>query len=495
MIRRLHALQLRTQLSALLVALLLFGCASIGLATTLSLRSYLNRHLDNELKQAGSRYAAALEHNDSDADNIETSTVGQSVGTLGARVKAGHVTAIGVVSEPGTTNTIGLSDRAVIAALQPARGYHDIELPILGDYRVQVVSGRDGDVLVTGLPRNGVEETLHRVWLAEALVFVIVIVGVGALGTLAVRRALLPLDRVTATALRVSELPLATSTEGVSVRVPESDPDTEVGRVAVAVNHMLAQVDDALVQRQRSEERLRAFIADASHELRTPIAVIRSHAELIAQTGGDVAEPVRRSLDRIESETARMGVLVDDLLLLARLDAGQPLAREEVDLSRTAIDALTDAQVAGRDHSWSLELPDSDEPVTVTGDPHRIHQIIANLLSNARIHTPPGTSVALSVEPVAAPGSGVDIVVADDGPGIPADLVARVHERFVRADGSRTRAHGSSGLGLAIVNSVVEAHGGTLTITSRPGETRVVIHLPDDPQRGATTGAGSPSGA
>lgn len=466
---------LRTKLSALLMLLLLFGCASVGVSTTLVLRTYLYSHLDAQIELAGVRYANAIGQvdTDNDNDNPETTTIGQAVGTLGARIVGGKLVAIGVVSDEHEQVVITPADRDQIALLRPAKSPFDIELPMLGDYRLLVTSTSTGEVLVTGMPRDEVEQTLHRLWIADGVVFLMVLLGIGTLGTLAVRRSLMPLERVTTTALHISELPMATMAAGVTERVPEQDTRTEVGQVAAAVNHMLDRVDAALVQRQQSEDRLREFIADASHELRTPISVIRSHAELISQTGGDVAEPVRRSLDRIESETERMSALVEDLLLLARLDAGQQLAHEEVDLSLTAIDALSDAQVAGRDHVWTLDLP--DEPVVVTGDRHRLHQVIANLLSNARIHTPPGTHVELAVLPTA---TGVDVVVSDDGPGMPPDLVSRAHERFVRADTARSRVHGSSGLGLAIVNGVVSAHNGTLSITSEPGQTKVVIHLP-----------------
>jgi two-component system, OmpR family, sensor kinase len=273
----------------------------------------------------------------------------------------------------------------------------------------------------------------------------------------------------------VSELPLASGDVRLHERVPDAPPNTEVGQVSVALNHMLDRIDGALAERQRSEERLRRFIADASHELRTPLAVIRGHAELVRRDPAGTPEPVVQSLSRIDAEATRMSRLVDDLLLLARLDEGRPLDREEVDLSRLAIDAMSDAHAAGRDHEWQLELP--DEPVVVIGDAFRLHQVIANLLANARVHTPAGTTVTLAVARPDAAGE-VQIAVSEDGPGVPESVQPTVFELFARAGGSRGHANGSTGLGLAIVTAVAGAHGGTATMRSRPGRTTVTVRLP-----------------
>jgi two-component system, OmpR family, sensor kinase len=466
---------LRVRLIALLVALLLIVCATVGVVTALALRDFLVKRLDQQLAAAGTRYAAALEHDDRDSDNAETGTLGQAVGTLGARSLQGSVTSMGVVSDTGTHASITPADEAVIGRLQPSSSNRSVDLPTLGEYRLQVRAGRDGDVLVTGLPLHGVEETVHRLEMIEALVFVVVLAITGIIGIIAVRWTLRPLSRVAATALAVSELPLASGDVRLHERMPGAPPNTEVGQVSVALNHMLDRIDGALAERQRSEERLRRFIADASHELRTPLAVIRGHAELVRRDPAGIPEPVVQSLSRIDAEATRMSRLVDDLLLLARLDEGRPLDREEVDLSRLAIDAMSDAQAAGRDHVWQLELP--GEPVVVIGDAFRLHQVIANLLANARVHTPAGTTVTLAVtRPDAA--DEVQIAVSDDGPGVPEAVQPTVFERFARADGSRGRANGSTGLGLAIVAAVAGAHGGTATMRSRRGRTTVTVRLP-----------------
>jgi two-component system OmpR family sensor kinase len=255
-------------------------------------------------------------------------------------------------------------------------------------------------------------------------------------------------------------------------------------------------VERALSRRAASEARLRRFAADASHELRTPLSAIRGYAELAIRHRGPVPEDITHALRRVQSESERMGVLVDDLLLLARLDAGRPLEREPVDLSRLAIDATSDARVARGDHRWRLDLP--DDPVLVLGDEHRLHQVVANLLSNAGKHTPPGTTVSVALAIAGGPAARADgaivqrgvlpsgpraeLTITDDGPGIPPELLPELFERFTRGDTSRARDAGaagkSSGLGLAIVDAVVAAHRGCVTVTSRPGLTRFAIVLP-----------------
>jgi two-component system OmpR family sensor kinase len=347
-----------------------------------------------------------------------------------------------------------------------------VGLPSLGgDYRLIAMPGPDQSVLVTGVPMTGMQATLHNVEITELIMFADVLVLAGVLGTGLVRISLRPLRRVAATASRVAKLPLAGGQARLSERVPDTNPGTEVGQVATAFNRMLGHVESALARRAASEARLRRFAADASHELRTPLAAIRGYAELARLHPGPVPDDVVHALARVESEAARMSVLVDELLLLARLDAGGPLASEPVDLTRLAIDATSDAHAAGPAHRWVLELP--DEPLLVRGDEHRLHQVIANLLSNARAHTPPGTTVTVQL---AAPDpQHVELSVTDDGPGIPAALQPDLFDRFVRGNSARSRASGGTGLGLAIVDAVVAAHQGSVRLTSRPGRTRFTI--------------------
>jgi two-component system OmpR family sensor kinase len=257
--------------------------------------------------------------------------------------------------------------------------------------------------------------------------------------------------------------------------VPEADtdPNTEVGQVGAALNRMLGHIGAALSARQASETRVRQFVADASHELRTPLAAIRGYAELTRRSGDDVPPNVAHAIRRVESESARMTLLVNDLLLLARLDSGRPLDSEQVDLSRLVVDAVSDAHIAGPRHAWRLALP--PDPVVITGDTQRLHQVLANLLSNARTHTPPGTTVTTGL---ATQNGHVVLTVADDGPGIPPEVLPEAFERFARADTSRSRSAGSTGLGLAIVAAVVAAHDGSVGVTSVPGDTVFTVRLP-----------------
>jgi two-component system OmpR family sensor kinase len=350
-----------------------------------------------------------------------------------------------------------------------------VELPGLGDYRIIARTMPDGDVLVSGFSLAEVSSTLADLTLLITALALLGLVIAGLVGTVIVRLALRPLQRVTATASRVAELPLDEGEVALAERVPNPNPHTEVGQVGVALNRMLENVSEALNARHRSETRVRQFVADASHELRTPLASIRGYAELTRRSR-DVAPPdIAHAMSRVESEAGRMTTLVDDLLLLARLDAGRPLESAEVDLTRLAVDATSDAHAAGPQHRWQLDVP--DEPVVVLGDAPRLHQVLTNLLANARTHTPPGTTVRISLRQQA---NCATLTVRDDGPGISAELMPDVFERFSRGEQSRSRtagSTGSTGLGLAIVAAVVAAHHGRIMVESRPGDTVFTVEL------------------
>ncbi|WP_374238260.1 ATP-binding protein [Actinoplanes sp. DH11] len=348
------------------------------------------------------------------------------------------------------------------------------------EYRVMVTTSRvdDSVVQVTALPLADVNHTLVTVAMFTGGVVLGSLLIAGWGGALIVRRTLKPLDRVAATATRVSELRLDRGEVRLAQRVPEpdTDPRTEVGQVGAALNRLLDHVGNALEARHASEMQVRQFVADASHELRTPLAAIRGYAELSRRSRQAVPEEIAHVLTRVESEAKRMTTLVEDLLLLARLDAGRPLAQDEVDLTMLAVDATSDAHAAGPGHYWQLDLP--DEPVTVVGDGARLHQVLANLLANARTHTPEGSTVTVQVG--AVPDAAV-LRVSDDGPGIQPDLLPRIFERFARGDSSRSRAAGSTGLGLSIVHAVVTSHGGKVGVQSRPGQTIFTVMLPLGP--------------
>jgi two-component system OmpR family sensor kinase len=464
---------LRARLLVLLAGCLVVAFAVVAAVTALALRTFLVDRLDQQLAQASDRFALSLEHpggadHDPD-DRVLSSVVGQSSGTLGARIKDGTVTAVGVVGRDADDEP-GASTRSALARLHRG-GPRSVDLPELGDYRVLVSAGRDGDLLVTGLPEAPVGQTIERLWLIEALVFAGVLALTGALAAVAVRLSLRPLHRVGSTALEVSDLPLSTGEVELPDPVDAGAPRSEAGQLALAFNRMLEHVQHALRARQSSEARLRRFIADASHELRTPVAVIRSHAEYAQRTGADTETDtgVDRALERIVAESDRMATIVDELLTLARLDAERPLAAEEVDLARTALEAVEDAHRADPRRQWRLQLP--REPAPVLADAQAAHQVLANLLANCRQHTPPGTTVTVTVRPGA---HGTVLEVRDDGPGIPAELQPRLFERFVRGHAS---AEGGAGLGLSIVAALVAAMAGTVTATSAPGDTRVRVEL------------------
>ncbi|MEV0035482.1 ATP-binding protein [Streptomyces sp. NPDC050804] len=466
---------LRAQLTAGLVTLLALTCLAVGITTALALRGFLMGRLDEQLSASGGRFAASLEHEaQPDADN-RPDTRGQAESTFGARLLNGTVTQAAVVDD-ATDRPLRLTpgDRRALEGIPVDGNGHSIRLSTLGAYRVTAVRGDDQDTLITGLLLHPVEETVHRLEAVEAVLFGTALVATGTAGALWVRISLHPLQKVTARAAEVAGLPLASGEVAMPGPLPDTDPHTEVGQVGTALNHMLGHVEDALTRRQASEERLRHFAADASHELRTPVSNIRGHAELALRHHGPVPAEVRHALERIDGESQRMTRLVDDLLLLARLDAGRPLEQQPVDLTLLILNAADDAHAAGRGHRWLLDLP--EEPVTVTGDADRLQQAIGNLLANARTHTPPGTTVTIALTTGQA---GVSVDVSDNGPGIPEEVQPEVFGRFVRADHARSRTTGSTGLGLSIVHAVVTAHGGTATVTSSPGHTTFRLTLPN----------------
>jgi two-component system, OmpR family, sensor kinase len=347
----------------------------------------------------------------------------------------------------------------------------------LGSYRVLARQARGGQTIVAGLPTSLIDDTLFSTAIMYCVVGGIALVAATAAGIVLIRRQLAPLSRLSAAARKVANLELERGEVSLPTPIVAVSPaaaHTEVGQLGAALNRMLERIADALSARYASETRVRQFVADASHELRTPLAVIRGYTELAQRCGDELPSEVASALSRVQSAAARMTQLVEDMLLLARLDAGRPLEREQVDLSRLVLDAVADAHIAGPDHRWLVDLP--DEPVVVCGDGLRLHQVLANLLANSRTHTPAGTSVETSL--AADPGAVV-LTVTDDGPGIPADRQPEIFQRFVRGDSSRSRRDGSTGLGLAIVSAVVKAHHGTIEVHSVPGRTAFTVWLPN----------------
>jgi two-component system, OmpR family, sensor kinase len=484
---------LRARLIAGLLLLLALACAVVGIVSYLALHGFLLGQLDSQVTVASQRYRGCLNgpppgNDGGDGGGSQQPGTPENCGEQQAPQTFSAVLRNGALYGEAVAYgdcKLTAADRAALTSI-PVNGSPTTQfLSSLGAYRLVAVAGGHDSVFISGLPLHPVSSTLRQVELTEAAVFAAALLLTGVLGTGWVRLSLRPLRRVAATATRVTQLPLGSGDVVLPERVPDADPRTEVGQVGTAFNRMLGHVERALARRAASETRLRRFAADASHELRTPLAAIRGYAELARRNPGPVPDDVAHALSRVESEAARMSVLVDELLLLAQLDAGRPLASEPVDLTRLTIDAASDAQAAAPNHRWVLELP--DEPVSVRGDEHRLRQVLANLASNAAKHTPGGTTVTIALLPAAGGGGGpggpggpgtVQLSVTDDGPGIPADLQPALFERFVRGDSARTRSGGSTGLGLAIVDAVVAAHGGQVAVTSRPGRTSFVITLP-----------------
>ncbi|WP_328531621.1 ATP-binding protein [Nocardioides sp. NBC_00368] len=377
---------------------------------------------------------------------------------------------------PDAADELSDADLDVLEDVRVDARPHDVELPNHGNYRVVAESGfldtGEQAVQVVGMSTGEVENTIDSLIYWEALLILLGVVGAAGAGYLVVRRQLSPLREVAATAHTVAGLPLSSGEVSVTERVPGrlTDEDTEVGQVGAALNSLLDHVETSLAERHRSEQQVRQFVADASHELRTPLTTIRGYTELAQQR----PEAVPTALGKVEEESLRMTALVEDLLLLARLDQGRPLARDSVDLTRLLLEAVDDARVVDPSHTWRLELPadadSGDAEVIVTGDAQRLHQVISNLLTNERRHTPAGTTVTVRVRP-----DGFD--VHDDGPGFPPALVPHAFERFTRADEARQR-DGGAGLGLALVHAIVTAHGGTVSLTSVPGDTTIAVRLP-----------------
>ncbi|MET8078063.1 ATP-binding protein [Streptomyces sp. NPDC005303] len=508
-IRPIRIRSIRTRLLVFVSATLVVVCVAMGLATTLFQHAYLMGKLDDRVLDTAERaLTGASLHPNRESDLTFLRESGQPAGMLSARLdEGGAIVSAAVVAQDAPPRDLGTGQRTALAGIRADGAMHTRTVPGLGTYRVTVLVSGEVRILA-GLPMDPVQDMISGLVLIETGVAVAGLAAAGCVCAVVIRRQLRPLGRVAATAAEVSRAPLGHGEVTALTRVPErdTDPGSEVGQVGAALSHLLDHVESSLAEQQRgeeqmrsseeqmrsSEERMRRFLADASHELRTPLASIAGYAELMNH-GTDRVEPVL-AWRRVSAESARMTGLVEDLLLLARLDAGCPLHATEVDLAALVAEALWDARAAGTGHDWQLELG-LDIPVLVTGDEARLHQVVSKLLSNARMHTPAGTRVTASVE--SADGRCV-IRVRDNGPGIPPTLLPTIFERFTRADTSRSRADansGGSGLGLAIAAAISAAHGGHIQVNSVPGRTEFTIDLPAAVERGAEARAVSGNGA
>ena len=513
---------LRTRLVVGVLGLVLVMAAVMSAFSTVSLRHTLMARTDSQLMAAAQRAAdkrhdltqearkasdeAAQEGADKPGDQPDGAdgadggpgkegvppgldAAGQSTGTLtlittqtSSSDTASSETAA-YIDKNGHYASISKEDCRLLLSQATEDHPVTVHLHHLGSYRV--VATRDeasGSTVITGLSLEGDKGLIRTQLLIELTVALLGALVVALAGRTMVRSSLAPLERVARTAQRVASQPLERGEVSIEDRVEKADlgSSAEVGQVGGALNTLLGHVESALAARQHSETQVRQFVADASHELRTPLASIRGYTELIRREGADadLPEEATYALERVHSESVRMTALVEDLLLLARLDAGRELRREEVDLVGLLVDTVADARAAGPDHDWQLDLavlePPADatpeeaedflpEPPLVIGDEARLRQVVVNLLANARVHTPAGSHVTTTL---AREGDTLIVRIHDDGPGIAPDVRDRLFERFARGDSSRERRTGSTGLGMSIALAIVQSHGGSIDVAS-----------------------------
>lgn len=484
-----HSLRRQLLLGVLTVVSVVL--VSVGVVSVLSLRGYVTAMSDADVAQsldALSNSYSRYRHSQQPSPQQDAHPIAQAMleftdqtpGNLIAVLHDGVVIGSAVFSEDQARPAPADVVRAIEAqpALPDDAPPRTERLGSLGSYRVDSrVEGRD--LLIVGVSLDRANHIITRKQLTTTALVAAALAVTAALTVWVVGYTLRPLRRLASTAAEVAAMPLTDGDHRISVRVRpnDTDPDNEVGIVGHTLNRLLDNVDSALAHRAESDMRMRQFLTDASHELRTPLAAIQGYAELTRQDSSTLPPTTEYALARIESEAQRMALLVDELLLLSRLGEGEDLQTQDVDLADLVVNAVNDAAVAAPTHNWVKGLP--DEPVWVRGDHDRLHQLVSNLLSNARVHTPPGVTVTAGIE---CHRDGTDsphaeLTIADDGPGIEAELLPRLFERFVRADTSRSNGSGI-GLGLTIVSSIVKAHHGSVTAESAAGRTVFRVRLP-----------------
>jgi two-component system, OmpR family, sensor histidine kinase TrcS len=499
--RRPFPLRRRLVLGQMVVVMMIL--VGIGVLTVLSLRASMLSMVDTQV--AGS--LNAFEHSVAkfrDGRDLYgnahppgplkplTEFSGQAPDNLIALLRGGSVVDSAMFSDGEPRRAPADAVHGIVGELPPDNRSRTVWLDGLGAYRLQSKPIANGEVLVSGVALHSYKAALKR----ETTI----VIGLTALGLIltvlstvaVVRTSLRPLDRVAETAEEVARTPLGHSEASIPTRVEARDtnPRSEVGRVGHTLNRLLDHVDAAFAERMATDRRMRQFITDASHELRTPVAAILGYAELTRQDSARIPENTEYALNRIEAEAHRMGSLVSDLLTLARLDEGHDLELSVVELREIIVDAVNDAAASGPGHIWLTDLPHDE--VRVDADRAKLHQLLTNLLINARTHTPPGTTVVVGLE--VDSGHVAEMSVSDDGPGIDPGVVPRLFERFVRADESRSRTSGSVGLGLSIVKAIAESHHGTVSVETAAGATTFRVRLPtvtapDDKNSMSTNGS------
>ena len=466
---------LRVKLVAASVLLVVVGLTASGIAAAATLRGYLVQRVDDQLAQASGQYTGpgfgAPPPGDPDHgagfDRGGPSQFYAAFLSPAGKVESVRTPDLGSFQSPPRLPRLTSTE----AAARQGRPFTVESTSDGAQWRVvaRPLNSGAGSVLVA-ISLSDLEHTVGRLELLELLIGGIVVIVLACVGYVVVRRSLRPLGEIEVTAAAIAAGDLTR-------RVPEHDSRTEVGRLSAALNGMLGQIEKAFhVQRaseaaaRKSEQQMRRFVADASHELRTPLTSIRGFAELFRQGAVSSDEELSRVMRRIEDEAARMGVLVDDLLLLARLDQQRPLERKPVDLTTLAADAVEDARAVAPDRRVLLETDVVDGRTVVMGDDLRLRQVLGNLLGNALSHTPAGTAITVRIGSRRdGTGRWAVLEVADEGPGLAPEVAERAFERFYRADPSRTRSQGGAGLGLSIVASLTEAHGGRVELDRGSG--------------------------
>lgn len=489
-------MSLQTRLMTAVIGFVSLILVIVAVITSATLGKTMEDQLDQKLATNAhlvQRWAEATDAPEATAPNVLAGHTVPAAGLLVAVVSP-LTGASGVIVKnsaqdefTGTLQTLDRKQMTEIGMALAGTTVATVSISDLGSYRLMALPAAGGIVVVTGLPRDDIQNQLTQLLTVIALATIGGLILLALTTAITIRVGLRPLRAVATTATRVANQQLDRGEVSITERVPasEADPRTETGLVGASLNKLLDHVNTSLASRQKNEERMRRFVADASHELRTPLASIRGYSELslraLRQTEApaehpEVVESTTSSLERIQAQSLRMTRLVEDLLLLARLDEGRELVYGTVDLTQLALEGLSDARPTAADHHWTIEVP--DEPVTVVGDAGRLHQVVGNLLANARTHTPAGTTITLSV---VREGDEAVLRVHDDGPGIDPAIRDELFARFARGDSSRARQTGGTGLGLAIAKAIVEGHHGFITVSSEPGDTTFTVRIPVNP--------------
>jgi two-component system OmpR family sensor kinase len=462
-------LRLGTRLALGLGVLSLVVFAVVGTALTTYMRDYLENQLGYQLK-----VVQTVQSKDAEAN-----------GTVKQKPYWGWFTAVydvsgdsAVLRQPADIphDTRPLTALATTMAHSDTELVRTVKLDGQGVYRIRACEVEPGVVLVSAAPMDEIEDTIDRLVTVQVIAFGLALLALVVFGRKMLRRGLKPLSDMARTAHGIASHDLTESAARLPLRADGRDGGPEVDELRTAFNTMLEHIDDSLAVRAEAEQRLRRFVADASHELRTPLMSVRGYADLFQYAAANAPEERDRHLARLRAEAARMGFLLDDLLLLARLDAADveaPLRPAEADLVELVEHAADAFRASHPDHPLTV-TPGPDE-LRLRLDPQRIRQVLDNLLTNAAVHTPAGTAVSVGVS--VADGRAL-VRVADAGPGIPPDDRERVFDRFYRVDKARSRDRGGSGLGLAVAGSLVQAHGGTIELTGEPGSTVFTVTLP-----------------